>query len=90
LTKDELAKYDGSEGSPGIYLALLGQVFDVSKSPKFYGPDGGYGFFSAKDGSRAFISGNFDQDGLTDDVEGLSNSDYLGLEEWISFYHKVN
>ena len=22
----ELAKYDGSEGSPGIYLALLGQV----------------------------------------------------------------
>ena len=30
----------------------------------------------------------FDDEGLTDDVENLSPSDYLGLEEWINFYHK--
>jgi hypothetical protein len=30
LTAEELRKYDGSEGSPGTYLGLLGQVFDVS------------------------------------------------------------
>ena len=48
FTKEELSKYDGSEGSPGIYLAILGQVFDVSKAPNFYGPNGGYGFFAGK------------------------------------------
>ena len=86
--QEELSRYDGSEGSPGLYLALLGQVFDVSKSPKFYGPGGGYGFFAGKDGSRAFVSGQFDDDGLTDDVEGLSSTDYIGLDDWIQFYHK--
>ena len=30
----------------------------------------------------------FDDEGLTDDVENLSPSDYLGLEEWVNFYHK--
>ncbi len=88
FTPEELKKFDGSKGSPGIYLALLGQVFDVSKSPKFYGPDGGYGFFAGRDASRAFVTGQFEEEGLIDDVAGLSNSDYIGLDEWISFYHK--
>ena len=88
FTKEELAKFDGSGTSPGLYLALLGQVFDVSKAPQFYGPDGGYGFFRAKDASRAYVTGDFDESGLTDDVSGLSNQDYLGLDDWLSFYHK--
>ena len=48
FTKEELKKYDGSENSPGIYIAILGQVFDVTKAPKYYGPNGGYGFFAGK------------------------------------------
>ena len=87
LTKEELEKYDGSKGSKGIYIAILGQVFDVSKAPNFYGPNGGYGFFAGKDASRAYVTGNFDAEGLIDDVSGLSSSDYIGLDEWISFYH---
>ena len=53
FTKEELKKYDGSKGSPGIFLAILGQVFDVSKEPKFYGPEGGYGFFA---GNYAYLN----------------------------------
>ena len=87
LTQEQLEKYDGSEGSKGIYIAVLGQVFDVSKAPNFYGPNGGYGFFAGKDASRAYVTGNFDAEGLIDDVSGLSSSDYIGLDEWISFYH---
>jgi len=46
LTIDQLAKYDGSPNSPGLYLALLGKIYDVSKGSKHYGPDGGYHFFA--------------------------------------------
>jgi len=88
FTKEELAKYDGSPGSPGLYLALTGQVFDVSKGKEYYGPGGGYGFFSGRDASRAFVTGDFEEKGLIDTVDGLSKDDYMGLEEWSSFYNK--
>lgn len=29
LTKEDLKKYDGSEGSKGLYVAILGSIFDV-------------------------------------------------------------
>jgi len=77
ITPDELKRYDGSDGSPGLYIALLGQVFDVSKGKDHYGPGGGYSFFAAKDGSRAFITGEFNEAGLIDDVTGLDPESYL-------------
>jgi hypothetical protein len=56
------------------------QVYDVSKGASYYGPGGGYAFFSGKDGSRAFVSGQFDAEGLVEDVSGLASADYLGLQ----------
>ena len=44
-TKDELAEYDGSSDSPGLYLGILGRVYDVSAGKKHYGENGGYSFF---------------------------------------------
>ena len=46
FSKEELKKYTGEDGSPGLYLAILGQVFDVSRGAKHYGPKGGYHFFT--------------------------------------------
>jgi len=46
FSREELSMYDGSDSSPGIYLAILGSVYDVSSGRRHYGPDGGYGFFS--------------------------------------------
>eukprot|EP00092_Neocalanus_flemingeri_P000724 GFUD01000768.1.p1 GENE.GFUD01000768.1~~GFUD01000768.1.p1 ORF type:complete len:343 (-),score=140.41 GFUD01000768.1:115-1143(-) len=88
LSTARLAKFDGSEGSPGLYLAMLGVVYDVSKGKEYYGPGGGYSFFAGKDASRAFVSGQFDEEGLVSDVSGLTSADYMGLEEWASFYEK--
>ncbi|KAA0198429.1 hypothetical protein HAZT_HAZT007766 [Hyalella azteca] len=84
---EELKNYDGKPGSKGLYLAFLGQVFDVKKGEKFYGPGGGYEFFAGRDASRAFVTGNFDGEGLTDDIAGMSDQDYLGIKTWIDFYH---
>lgn len=46
LSKVQLSKFDGSPGAPGLYLALLGRIYDVSKGIKHYGPNGGYRFFA--------------------------------------------
>ena len=43
---------------------------------------------SGKDGSRAFVSGDFTEKGLIEDLTGLSHTDILGLEEWSGFYKK--
>ncbi|XP_037089166.1 neuferricin-like isoform X2 [Pollicipes pollicipes] len=88
FTREELAEHDGSNPRKGPYLALLGQVFDVSRGRQHYGPGGGYAFFAGRDASRAFVSGDFSEAGLIDDVEGLSTQDYLGLDEWLQFYRK--
>ena len=44
-TKEELAEYHGGDGSPGLYLAILGRVYDVEKGRKHYAEGKGYGFF---------------------------------------------
>ena len=41
-----------------------------------------------KDGSRAFITGDFSESGLTDDVSALTNSQWLDLLHWFEFYEK--
>lgn len=42
MTKRELSLYDGEKGSRGLYLAILGQVFDVLQGHKHYGLGGAY------------------------------------------------
>nr|CAG4638611.1 EOG090X0A5G [Cyclestheria hislopi] len=86
-TKSELSNFKGIDGGP-IYLAIMGKVFDVTKGVEYYGPGGGYSFFAGIDGTRAFVSGEFTAEGLTDDITGLSQQDYLGLKEWVEFYEK--
>lgn len=86
LTKEELQQYDGSDESKPVYLAILGKVFDVSRGKRHYGKGGGYSFFAGRDGTRAFVSGNFTDGGLIEDVTGVE--DLLGIEEWLSFYRK--
>lgn len=88
FSKQELEKYVGEDGSPGLYLAILGEVFDVSKGAKHYGPKGGYHFFTGKDGTKAFITGEFNDEGIVEDVSGLSNSQLVELEEWSNFYKR--
>lgn len=86
MTKDELARY-GADGDGPLYLALLGQVFDVSKKREIYGKGGGYSFFCGVDGTRAFITGQFKTE-TNDDVSGMTDKEFKGLVEWRDFYHK--
>lgn len=48
FSHDELSKFNGESGSQGIYLAILGKVYDVTKGSKHYGPGGSYHAFAGK------------------------------------------
>ena len=91
FTLAELAQYNGSDASKPLYLAVLGDVFDVSSGGKYYGPDGGYHAFAGRDGSRAFITGCFDEAGAVPDVRGLTEEQMESLRRWRDFYadHKT-
>jgi len=85
MTKSELSEYNGS-ANKGLYLAIVGHVFDVTKGERHYAPGKGYGFFSGKDASRAYVTGDFTDEGLIDDVTGLTPSQFVDLFEWKKFY----
>ena len=89
ITKNELAAH-GPEGPlKPVWLAIAGKVFDVEKGAKnYYGEGGGYSFFSGRDGTRAFVTGKFDEEGLTDNLTGLSPLEIGEIEDWVHFYEK--
>ncbi|KAL3830376.1 hypothetical protein ACJIZ3_019178 [Penstemon smallii] len=89
FTVDELAPYNGTDPRLPIFLAILGSVFDVSKGKSHYGAGGGYNHFSGRDASRAFVSGNFTGEGLTDNLHGLSSPEVKSIVEWRDFYFKT-
>ncbi|XP_067123941.1 neuferricin [Centruroides vittatus] len=88
FTVDELSKYDGSGSSPGLYLAILGKVFDVEKGAQHYRPGGGYSFFAGRDATRAYVTGDFSDQGLVDNIDGLESSALLGIDDWLHFYEE--
>ncbi|BFI32579.1 hypothetical protein MPTK2_4g07220 [Marchantia polymorpha subsp. ruderalis] len=83
---EELAKYNGSDPKLPILLGIMGSVFDVSKGRNHYGPEGSYSHFSGRDASRAFVSGNFTGDGLSDSLEGLSALQVKSIMDWHKFF----
>ncbi|KAF3993501.1 hypothetical protein FT663_01836 [Candidozyma haemuli var. vulneris] len=88
LTLDELSLYNGTSPELPIYVAINGTVYDVTSSPRFYGPGGTYHAFSGRDSARAFVTGCYDkEDELTHDLRGLDKDeieDQLG--GWIRFF----
>jgi len=85
FTESELAMYDGSVPALPIYLALDGEVFDVSDNPRMYGAGGSYNHFAGKDAARAFVTGCF-KSHATHDLRGLSEKEHETLDGWKKFF----
>ena len=74
---------DGGE----IWLAIMGEVYDVSAGSEYYGHgSGGYSFFAGKDASVSFVSGKFNEEGLRKNFDELEVSEIRGIESWRLFY----
>ncbi|KAJ1928096.1 hypothetical protein IWQ60_002356 [Tieghemiomyces parasiticus] len=87
LNGTELARYDGSDPSLPIYIAINGRVYDVSESDHYYGPGGSYHFFAGKDAARAWGTNCLGFPAhYTHDLRGLTETQLQGVEGWQSFY----
>ncbi|ORX89194.1 cytochrome b5, partial [Basidiobolus meristosporus CBS 931.73] len=85
LSESELSLYNGEDPKLPVYIAIDGEVYDVTPGKEFYGKGGGYGFFSGRDASRAFATGCF-KEHLTYDLRGLSLAQLESLKGWKEFY----
>lgn len=51
FTASDLKKYDGSDSNLPIYLALNGDVYDVTEGKEFYQTSGPYHYLAGRDSS---------------------------------------
>lgn len=52
FTIKELRPYDGNQPDGRVLVAVNGNVYDVTKGKRFYGPGGPYATFAGRDASR--------------------------------------
>jgi len=82
---DQLANAFGKKSEGKLFLSILGNVYDVTKGEKHYGPGGSYEFFTGRDASRSFVTGDFKND-LNDKVDDFVGSQLDDLFKWKKFF----
>ncbi|XP_023946888.2 neuferricin [Bicyclus anynana] len=82
----DLSTYDGVQQEK-LYLAVLGNVFDVTVGSQHYRKGSSYHYFVGKDGTRALVTGNFkDESNEKDHVLQLSCNEILTILDWRKTY----
>lgn len=82
FTIEQLREFDGKDNKP-IYIALKGDVFDVSIAKDFYGEGSGYHCFAGREASRAMAKLSFEEEELSNlDISNLGSFERNQLDEW--------
>ncbi|GME74086.1 unnamed protein product [[Candida] boidinii] len=87
FTPRTLYKYNGFDLEQ-IYIAVKGNVYDVSSARQFYGPSGPYSNFAGHDASRGLALNSFEEnvirgiDDPLDDLSDLTKGEKSSLEGW--------
>ncbi|GER32481.1 membrane-associated progesterone binding protein 2 [Striga asiatica] len=82
LTPQQLKNYDGTDPSKPIYVAVRGQIYDVTAGKSFYGPGGAYCVFAGKDASRALAKMSKDESDVVPNLYGLTEKEIGVLDDW--------
>jgi membrane-associated progesterone receptor component len=84
FTAEELAQYDGSDDDKPVYVAIKGQIFDVSQKRDMYLPGKGYHIFAGKDGSRGLGMSSLKPEDAVSDYSTLDDKERKVLDDWVS------
>ncbi|KIJ70404.1 hypothetical protein HYDPIDRAFT_79091 [Hydnomerulius pinastri MD-312] len=74
FSESYLATFDGTDENKPIYLAIDGEVYDVSSNRRTYGPGGSYNLMAGIDAARSFGTGCFAAH-RTHDLRGLTDKE---------------
>ncbi|KAL4075672.1 cytochrome b5-like heme/steroid binding domain-containing protein [Scleroderma yunnanense] len=90
FSESYLATFDGRDETRPVYLAIDGDVFDVSSNRRTYGPGGPYHHMAGIDAARSFATGCFATH-RTHDLRGLSEGELKSVQHWKKFFaeHKT-
>eukprot|EP00602_Paraphysomonas_sp_CaronLab_P005371 CAMPEP_0185020740 /NCGR_PEP_ID=MMETSP1103-20130426/3385_1 /TAXON_ID=36769 /ORGANISM="Paraphysomonas bandaiensis, Strain Caron Lab Isolate" /LENGTH=357 /DNA_ID=CAMNT_0027551827 /DNA_START=13 /DNA_END=1086 /DNA_ORIENTATION=- len=83
FTIQQLREFDGVENKK-IYIALKGDVYDVTCAKEYYGPESTYHCFAGRDASRAMAKLSFDEEELSNPrIDDLGPFERDVLENWV-------
>mmetsp|Transcript_6463 Transcript_6463/g.20371 ORF Transcript_6463/g.20371 Transcript_6463/m.20371 type:complete len:287 (-) Transcript_6463:27-887(-) len=83
FTSSQLRAFDGSGGDDApIYVAIKGDVFDVSAARGHYGPGGGYALFAGHDASKCLATMSLEAADLDGAISTLNHGEREQLDEW--------
>jgi predicted heme/steroid binding protein len=84
FTRSELARYDGSKPELPIYVAIRGNVFDVSEARESYAKGQAYNIFAGKDATVLLATSSLKPTDRT--FDSLTEAELKTLEEWENYY----
>lgn len=93
FTPRQLSNYNGFDLEK-IYIAVKGNVYDVSKGRQFYGPSGPYSNFAGHDASRGLALNSFELENIKnwdepiDDLKDLSELELKSMDNWEGMFKK--
>ncbi|KAI8645608.1 cytochrome b5-like heme/steroid binding domain-containing protein [Parasitella parasitica] len=87
FTVSQLAEFNGSDPLLPIYVAIKGDIFDVSSKRDTYGIVGkGYNVFTGKDSSKALGKSSLNKDDCVADYSDLTEKELEVLDQWYTFF----
>ena len=89
FTIEQLREFDGKR-SEKIFIALKGEVYDVTAAADYYGPEGTYHCFAGRDASRAMAKLSFEETELGNPrIDDLGPFERDVLEQWVEKFKFV-
>jgi membrane-associated progesterone receptor component len=85
-TEDELERYDGTDKTLPILLAVGGYVFDVENGRAFYGTGGPYQKFAGQACTRGVTLPSLEDEDVSDEDSDFTAEQLQKKEEWIQFF----
>ena len=84
-TLDQLRGFDDDK----IYVAIKGDIFDVTSKRDMYGPEGSYGIFAGRDASRCLGKMSLEAEDLDGPIDDLTASEVDALDQWYTTFKDI-
>ncbi|CAM9831649.1 unnamed protein product [Sphacelaria rigidula] len=90
FTLKQLHEFDGRDEATPAYVALRGEVYDVSSKPEHYKVGGSYHLFSGHDASYSLATGSLNKADLDKSCDNITAMEDEQLDGWVEKFKHYN